>query len=93
LERIFSVIGVDKGELLGMGRQYSLKEMLSNPSSRNYNVKLSPVHIKIRNPSNFICSKCNKNFRRVPLTGRCECGGRVFAEGNGSMGGLIEIAA
>ena len=93
LERIFSVIGVDKGELLGMGRQYSLKEMLSSACTRDYEVKLSPTHVKIKNPENFICTDCDKNFRRVPLTGRCDCGGKVLAEGNGNIGELIEIAA
>lgn len=26
----------------------------------------------------FRCSKCNKKYRRIPLSGRCECGGNII---------------
>ncbi|MCD6367742.1 MAG: DNA polymerase elongation subunit [Candidatus Aenigmarchaeota archaeon] len=94
LERIFSVIGVDKGELLGMGRQYNLKELLTNSiDKRDYKIKLSPNEAKIKNLRGFVCSKCNKSFRRVPLSGRCECGGEILALGDGSVGGMVEVMA
>ena len=92
LERIFSVIGVDKGELLGMGRQYSLKEMVSNSTiKRDYKIRLPPEEIKVKNLRGFVCRQCDKNFRRVPLQGKCECGGGILALGDGSIGGLVEI--
>lgn len=91
IERIFSVMGVDKGELMGMGRQYNLREVVSNSSERNYNIKISPEQIKVKNLKGFICEACNKTFRRVPLTGKCDCGGEIFALGDGSIGGFVEI--
>lgn len=91
LERIFSVIGVDKGELMGMGRQYSLKEVLSDSSSRDYRVSLPPSQTKIKNLRGFVCKSCKKSFRRPPLTGRCICGGPILAEGDGSVGGRVKI--
>ncbi len=91
LERIFSVIGVDKGELIGMGRQYSLKEMISKPKGRNHKIEMSPTHVKIKHLEGFICNTCRKTFRRIPLTGKCDCGGEVFAHGDGSIGSIVEF--
>lgn len=90
LERIFSVIGVDKGELMGKGRQCNLKDMLK-PLERNHKIEIPPEKITIDTPEGFVCRECNSNFRRVPLLGRCDCGGEIFAFGNGSMGGLVRF--
>ncbi len=90
LERIFSVIGVDKGELLGKGRQCNLKDMLK-PLKRNHKIEIPPEKVVVDHLEGFLCKECNKNFRRVPLIGRCECGGEVYAFGNGNMGLSFKI--
>ncbi|UCG95766.1 MAG: hypothetical protein JSV92_01810 [archaeon] len=90
LERIFSVIGVDKGELLGKGRQCNLKDLLK-PAKRNHKIETPPEKIIIESPEGFLCRECKRNFRRIPLVGRCDCGGELFAFGNGNMGKLIKI--
>ncbi|MCD6477710.1 MAG: DNA polymerase elongation subunit [Candidatus Aenigmarchaeota archaeon] len=91
LERIFHIIGVDKGELIGTGRQSSLKELFSK-GGKSHKINTSPAQTKIKHLEGFVCVQCNKTFRRIPLTGRCECGGEVLAQGDGSMGYLIESA-
>ncbi|MCK4634702.1 MAG: hypothetical protein KAT37_02400 [Candidatus Aenigmarchaeota archaeon] len=90
LERIFAVIGVDKGELMGKGRQCNLKDMLK-PMDRNHKIDMPPEGMTIDSPEGFVCRECKNNFRRVPLLGRCECGGEIMAFGNGSMGGLVKV--
>jgi DNA polymerase elongation subunit (family B) len=89
LERIFSVIGVDKGELMGKGRQCNLKNLL-NPMDRNHKIETPPEKTVIDSLEGFLCRECKRNFRRVPLLGRCECGGEIFAFGNGNLGGLVK---
>ena len=90
LERIFAVIGVDKGELMGKGRQCNLKDMLK-PIDRNHKIETPPEGTTIDSLEGFVCRECKNNFRRVPLLGRCECGGEILAFGNGSMGGLVKV--
>ncbi len=90
LERIFSVIGVDKGELMGKGRQCNLKDMLK-PAKRNHKIEIPPEKIIVKSPEGFVCRNCNKNFRRVPLVGRCDCGGEILAFARGNMGFLIKL--
>ena len=34
----------------------------------------------------FICQKCGKMFRRVPLRGMCDCGGSISMTNNGNVG-------
>ena len=90
LERIFSVIGVDKGELMGKGRQCNLKNILA-PINRDHKIELPPEKIVIDSPEGFLCRECKRDYRRVPLMGRCECGGEIFASGNGNMGGQVKV--
>jgi len=90
LERIFSVVGVDKGELLGKGRQCNLKNMLK-PLDRNQKIEIPPEKIIIDSLEGFLCTDCKKSFRRVPLMGRCDCGGEILAFGNGNMGISVKI--
>ncbi len=90
IERIFSVIGVDKGELLGKGRQCNLKNML-NPKKRNHKVNKPPEKVVVEHLNGFTCRKCNSKFRRVPLLGKCDCGGELFAFGGGCIGGYVKI--
>ncbi len=91
LERIFSVIGVDKGELLGKGRQCNLKDLLM-PAARNHKIETPPERVVVESPEGYLCRDCEKSFRRVPLMGRCECGGEILASGGGSMGCMVKTA-
>ena len=91
LERIFAVVGVDKGELLGKGRQSSLKDIFNKSVKRNHAIEIPPEKTVIDHLEGFLCRECNKNFRRVPLMGRCECGGEILAYGNGSMGASSKV--
>ncbi|HDI02558.1 MAG TPA: hypothetical protein ENF95_00305, partial [Candidatus Aenigmarchaeota archaeon] len=90
LERIFAVIGVDKAELLGKGRQCSLKDMFGI-SRRTHKIETPPEKVVVERLEGFLCRDCKKTFRRVPLIGRCECGGEILAFGNGNMGALFKI--
>ncbi len=90
LERIFAVIGVDKAELLGRGRQCSLKDMFGI-SRKTHKIEVPPEKVVVERLEGFLCRDCKKTFRRVPLIGRCECGGEILAFGNGNMGALFKI--
>jgi DNA polymerase elongation subunit (family B) len=71
LERLFEVIGVDKGELLGKGKQMLLAAAIKNGKKA--------VSDYISKADGVVCMKCNKTFRRPPLSGKCaECGGELL---------------
>ncbi|MEM7826510.1 MAG: DNA polymerase domain-containing protein [Candidatus Aenigmatarchaeota archaeon] len=70
LERIFEVIGVNKAELVGLGRQLVLGEAISNHKK----IEGRPIS----NVEGVVCVNCNSTFRRIPLIGRCtSCGGEL----------------
>jgi len=80
LERIFSALGVNKDELLGMGKQMGLAEAINNHREKDAPV---PV-VDARDVSGFICRTCHKSCRRPPLIGVCECGGSfLFSSSSG----------
>jgi len=68
LERVFEAIGIGKSELIGMGKQLLLTDTIKNHQE-----------IVLKDIDGFICDKCNKTFRRVPLIGKCfSCGGEIL---------------
>lgn len=70
LERIFEVIGVNKAELIGLGRQMILREAINNHKK----IAEKPIY----NIEGIVCNKCNTTFRRIPLVGKCtSCGGEL----------------
>jgi DNA polymerase I len=70
LERVFEAIGVNRSELIGLGKQMLLGEAINNHKK----VEGKPLS-KIEG---IVCVKCNTTFRRVPLIGRCtSCGGEL----------------
>jgi len=73
LERIFCAIGVDREELLGMGKQMGITEAINNHNHRH--AEREPLVVNVKDMNGFICKKCNRSYRRPPLIGRCECGG------------------
>ncbi len=94
LERIFNVIGVDKQELLGDGRQATMDEILNGNSvnrDRDVSVSKNPRDTTVDELNGFECKDCGKSFRRVPLKGRCSCGGDVYCVGNGSIGKKVNM--
>ncbi|MBI2547502.1 MAG: hypothetical protein HYW23_03590 [Candidatus Aenigmarchaeota archaeon] len=77
LERVFEVIGISKSELMGIGRQTLLKELFGN--NHRVNGTTNDVKESIDSFDGFVCSKCNKFYRRIPLIGKClECQGEIL---------------
>ncbi len=94
LERIFEVIGVDKQELLGGGRQKTMDEIINGNSverERDVTVDRDPHNKTVEELNGFQCKECRKEFRRVPLKGRCSCGGDIYCVGNGSIGKKVNM--
>ncbi|MFP4117199.1 MAG: family B DNA polymerase [Candidatus Aenigmatarchaeota archaeon] len=94
LERIFNVIGVDKQELLGDGRQATMDEIVNGSTvnrDRDVSVNKDPDDTTVEELNGFQCKDCKKDFRRVPLKGRCSCGGDVYIVGNGSIGKKVNM--
>jgi DNA polymerase I len=72
LERVFEAIGIGKSELIGIGKQMSLADAIRN------GVKKQEKDQPLKEVDGFICSSCNRSFRRVPLIGKCECNGEIL---------------
>lgn len=73
LERVFEAIGISKSELVGVGKQLLLFDAIKN------GVKKPKEDQSIKTIDGFICDRCNKSFRRVPLIGRCDkCSGEIM---------------
>jgi DNA polymerase I len=71
LERLFEVIGVDKEELLGKGKQMLLGDAIRNGKRK--------VLDSLDSADGVMCSKCNSTFRRPPLSGKCpSCNGELL---------------
>jgi DNA polymerase I len=70
LERVFEAIGINKSELIGLGKQMLLGEAINN-HKKTEEKPLTKIE-------GVVCVKCNTTFRRVPLIGRCPvCGGEL----------------
>lgn len=72
LERVFEALNISKSELLGIGKQTGLLELMKNGKEEkvfeDYLTKIDGL----------ICNECNNIFRRVPLSGRCNnCNGEI----------------
>lgn len=75
LERVFEAMNISKSELVGMGKQLVLSEAIREAKK--------PEKIVLNSIEGFVCNKCNKPFRRVPLVGKCNCGGEILFCSNG----------
>jgi DNA polymerase I len=81
IERVFEVMGISKSELAGMGKQLSLATAFKNHTNST-DSNLVPVLNEIEG---FVCNKCSKPYRRVPLIGKCvKCEGEILFSSNGS---------
>ena len=94
IERILNALGITKSELLGSGRQVSIHDIMNGGSKRekqNINMSFStkqkepPKDIPVDGWEGLICKKCNKQYRRMPLQGTCECGGALLIANHGSV--------
>jgi DNA polymerase I len=74
MERIFTVLGVSKSMLMGGGRQIDLMQIINAASKPPEPAK----QILAADLSGFSCEKCGSFYRRVPLIGACNCGGRML---------------
>jgi len=70
LERVFDVLGIKKSELLGIGKQALLADIIKKEE------KTKKI---LSGFDGIICSKCLKTYRRIPLLGKClKCGGELL---------------
>lgn len=88
IERIFEVCGVNKSELMEGSHQKKLFEMFGAKAAE---VK-SPELTVLKGFDSVVCKKCDWNFRRVPLAGKCpNCGSQLFFQKDGSIGASAEM--
>jgi DNA polymerase I len=74
LERVFEAVGVDRTEIVGIGKQM----LLSPAFFRNEANGVSDGHEPLKSAEGMICSSCNKTYQTVPLLGRCSsCNGEL----------------
>lgn len=90
IERILVSIGVTKGELLGSGHQSSIMDIMNGTKRRTkheINIDFSKEDDKkaLDDWENFVCQKCSKSYRRMPLQGSCACGGELLIAYQGSV--------
>jgi len=75
LERVFEAMGIDKTELISTGKQILLTDIIKNSAARSKGRQESVLNVI----DGFICDRCNKTFRRIPLVGKCvTCGGEIL---------------
>jgi DNA polymerase I len=80
IERVFEVIGIGKSELAGMGRQLGLMDAINNHKNKD-NSTTKQFLSKI---DGFVCDKCSKIYRRIPLIGKCVyCDGEILFHSGG----------
>ncbi len=90
IERIFAAVDVDKSEILGSGRQTSLGDIMSGSKRKmKHDIEVRYEKKEDQKPlagwEEFVCKKCNKSFRSVPLQGTCACGGELLMSYHGSV--------
>jgi len=72
LERVFEALNIGKSEILGVGKQIGIFDLIKNEKEeKTFEDYLTEI-------DGLICSECNNIFRRVPLSGRCNnCNGEI----------------
>jgi len=79
LERVFEAMGVDKSELLGIGRQTLLTTLFNKNKEPKKGEKTKSLETPLKSIDGVICEKCSKPYRRPPLIGKCDsCGGGIL---------------
>ncbi|MFH0832174.1 MAG: DNA polymerase domain-containing protein [Candidatus Aenigmatarchaeota archaeon] len=82
IERILNAVGITRSEMLGNGKQMNIFDMVNGKKSSSN---------ELAGWEGFVCKKCNKSYRRMPLQGLCECGGELLLSYHGSVGNKIKI--
>ncbi len=89
IERIFAAVGVDKSEILGSGHQVSLGDVVNGSRRKmrhDIEVKFDTKEEKpLQGWEEFVCKKCSKSYRNMPLQGSCPCGGEILMSYHGSV--------
>jgi DNA polymerase I len=102
IERILSSLGIEKTEILGGGHQANLSDIFSGRKRKmkhdieiNYNhadaTKAEQQETVLAGWDEFVCKKCSKSYRRMPLQGQCKCGGELQISFQGSTGDKISV--
>ncbi len=82
LERIMDALGADRSEVLGNGKQLSLRNLVTTSAKK----KLDAGQI-LNDYDHFECNLCGKNYTQLLLAGYCTCGGSlipIFGDKQGS---------
>lgn len=91
VERIFASVGIQKSEIFGSGRQASLGDIMSG---KKRTLKHT-IEIDYKKPlqgwEEFVCKKCGKTQRRMPLNGICECGGEMLISFQGNTSDKVVV--
>jgi DNA polymerase I len=73
LERVFEALSVNKSDLLGIGKQMGLFDLMRKETREE-----TPFVDCLTEIDGFICNNCNNVMRRVPLSGKCNfCSGEI----------------
>ncbi len=81
MERIFVALGFSKSELLGKGRQFSLLEAARKPPAKSNIVE------------GFVCASCDNFYASAPLSGLCQCGGKIQIKTPGGPAQSVSLVA
>lgn len=93
IERIFISLNVSRNELIGLGRQMSLGDIV-NGTKREMKHQIPISYDKTEQLTgweDFICMKCHKTLKSMPLRGCCTCGGELKISCNGSIGDKVKL--
>lgn len=93
IERILRAVDVTTTELLGGGRQVNISDIMSNKKrieKQEIIIQYEKPIPKVEKPvlggwEDFVCEKCKKTHKRIPLSGLCTCGGRILIAYQGSV--------
>lgn len=68
LERVFEAMGVDRSEILGIGKQMLLTHAFKfSTDANNSSAKIEPL----TSAEGLICNSCDRTYSSVPLFGKC----------------------
>ena len=94
VERIFASLNVSKDELVGLGRQTSLGDIVNGtkPHTKR-DIPLSFTDTKLDDWEEFVCASCHMTYRSMPLRGSCKaCGGELQIGNHGSVGKTVYLS-